>query len=45
MAREHEEWIIELFAGLDDAAVPDLYDLLGKLRVHHVLNERNGDKP
>ena len=44
MAREHEEWIIELFAGLDDAVVPELYDQLGKLRVHLVLNERNGDK-
>jgi len=44
MASEHEEWIIELFAGLDDGAVPELYDQLGKLRVHLVLNERNGDK-
>ena len=40
MAREHEEWIVELFAGLDDAAVPALYDQLGKLRVHLVLNEQ-----
>jgi DNA-binding MarR family transcriptional regulator len=44
MAREHEEWIVELFTGLDDAAVPALYDQLGKLRVHLVMNERNGDK-
>jgi DNA-binding MarR family transcriptional regulator len=44
MAREHEEWIVELFAGLDDAAVPELYDQLGKLRVHLVLNERMRDK-
>jgi DNA-binding MarR family transcriptional regulator len=39
MAREHEEWIVELFAGLDDAAVPALYDQLGKLRVHLVMNQ------
>ena len=44
MAREHEEWIVELFAGLDDAVVPELYDQLGRLRVHLVLNERTGEK-
>jgi DNA-binding MarR family transcriptional regulator len=40
MAREHEEWILELFAGLDDAAVKPLYGELGKLRVQMVRNDR-----
>ena len=33
MAREHEEWILELFAGLNDDVVKQLYGELGKLRV------------
>ena len=42
MAREHEEWILELFAGLNDAAVRLLYGELGKLRVQMVRNDRSG---
>jgi DNA-binding MarR family transcriptional regulator len=34
MAREHEGWIHELFAGLDSRAVQQLHDHLGTLRVH-----------
>jgi DNA-binding MarR family transcriptional regulator len=34
MAREHEAWIHELFAGLDARAVKQLHDHLGTLRVH-----------
>lgn len=34
MAREHESWIHELFAGLDARAVAQLHDHLGTLRVH-----------
>ena len=33
MAREHEEWVLELFASLDPAAVQRLYAGLGALRV------------
>ena len=34
MAREHEAWILELFAGLDAKAVRQLHAQLGQLRVH-----------
>ncbi len=45
MAREHEEWILELFAGMDDKIVKQLHDQLGQLRVQLVRNDRsNGDK-
>ena len=40
MAREHEEWILELFAGLDDDVVKQLHDELGKLRVQLMRNDR-----
>lgn len=33
MAREHEAWIVELMKGLDDAAIQQLYETLGMLRV------------
>jgi DNA-binding MarR family transcriptional regulator len=32
MAREHERWILELFAGLDARAVAQLHAHLGTLR-------------
>jgi DNA-binding MarR family transcriptional regulator len=41
MAHEHEEWILELFAGLNDAVVKQLYGELGKLRVQMVRNDRS----
>ena len=41
MAREHEEWILELFAGLNDTVVKQLYAELGKLRVQMVRNDRS----
>ena len=44
MAREHEEWILELFAGMDDAAVKPLYGELGKLRVQMVNDRAAGGK-
>ncbi|HKX40310.1 MAG TPA: MarR family transcriptional regulator [Burkholderiaceae bacterium] len=45
MAREHEQWVLELFAGLNDAVVKQLYGELGKLRVQLVRNDRlAGDK-
>lgn len=40
MAQEHEEWILELFAGLDGTVVRQLHDELGKLRVQLVRNDR-----
>lgn len=36
MAKEHEQWILELFAGLDAAALKQIYGQLGQLRVHLV---------
>ena len=36
MAKAHEEWLLELFAGLDEKAVQQLYTHLGALRVHLV---------
>jgi len=33
IASEHERWVIELFAGLDDPQRHQLHDLLGRLRV------------
>jgi len=44
MAREHEQWILELFAGLDGDAVQQLYRHLGTLRVHLVHNEQTPDE-
>jgi DNA-binding MarR family transcriptional regulator len=34
IAREHELWIRELFAGFDSDAVRELYSKLGELRTH-----------
>ena len=46
MAREHEAWILELFAGLNDPVVKQLYGELGKLRVQLVRNDRStGARP
>ena len=39
MAREHEQWILELFGGLDAKTVQQLHQHLGALRMHVVLNE------
>ena len=43
MAREHEAWILELFAGLDGAAVQQLHARLGELRVHLVRNDQRAE--
>ena len=40
MAQEHEEWILEMFAGLEPKAVQQLYTHLGALRVQLVRNDR-----
>jgi DNA-binding MarR family transcriptional regulator len=34
MAAEHEEWLVELFAGFDGAHRDMLYEQLGRLRAH-----------
>ncbi len=36
MAQEHEQWVLELFAGLDATAVQQIYSQLGALRVQLV---------
>jgi DNA-binding MarR family transcriptional regulator len=41
MARAHEEWLLELFAGLDAKTVEQLYTQLGALRVHLVRNDQS----
>lgn len=33
IASEHEAWVVELFAGIDESARHQLHDLLGRLRV------------
>lgn len=40
MAREHEGWILELFAGLDDKAMHHLHQTLGQLRVEMFRAQR-----
>ena len=40
MASEHEQWIRELFGGLDAKTVQQLYSHLGALRVHLVRSDR-----
>jgi DNA-binding MarR family transcriptional regulator len=44
MAQEHEDWILELFAGLDAKTVQQLYQQLGQLRVHLVRNEQGNEE-
>ena len=44
IAREHERWIRELFAGFDSDAVRDLYAKLGELRSHRLDDDRATDK-
>ena len=45
MAKQHEQWIVELFAGLDREGVQRLYKHLGELRVRlveHQESDRQG---
>ena len=44
MAKEHEQWILELFAGLDVPTVQQLHQHLGALRMHVVLNETSAEE-
>jgi len=41
MAAEHEQWILELLGGLDEAAVHVLHEKLGALRVQLMRNDQS----
>jgi DNA-binding MarR family transcriptional regulator len=43
MADEHEQWVLELFKGLDVKTVQQLYTQLGALRVHLVHNDSSAE--
>ena len=43
MARQHEQWIVELFAPLPRTAVQRLYSDLGELRVHLAVDNDNAN--
>jgi DNA-binding MarR family transcriptional regulator len=40
MAKEHEQWILEMFSGLDPKTVQQLHGHLGELRVHLVRGDQ-----
>jgi DNA-binding MarR family transcriptional regulator len=42
MAREHEQWILELFSVLDTQAVQQLHEHLGTLRMHLAVHDTTG---
>ena len=44
MAQQHEQWILELFAGLDAKTLQQLYSQLGALRVQLVLNHQSPEE-
>ena len=44
MAKEHEQWILELFSGMDSPTVQSLYSQLGALRVQMVRKQDTADK-
>jgi DNA-binding MarR family transcriptional regulator len=41
MAHEHEAWVLEMFAGLDDKTMQQMHQMLGTLRVQLVQLDRN----
>jgi DNA-binding MarR family transcriptional regulator len=43
MAKEHEQWVLELFSGLDMKTVRQLYSQLGQLRVHVMRSEPSSE--
>lgn len=43
MAKQHELWILELFAGLEPAALHRLYTHLGELRVRLLYNKDSAE--
>ena len=38
MAAQHEEWIVDSFAGLSDRDIEQLHKLLGKVKQHQLTN-------
>ena len=44
MAHEHEQWILEMFAGLDARTVQQLYTHLGALRVQLVRHDQPAEE-
>jgi DNA-binding MarR family transcriptional regulator len=44
MAHEHEQWILEMFAGLDARTVQQLYTHLGALRVQLVHHDQPAEE-
>ncbi|MBC8057874.1 MAG: MarR family transcriptional regulator [Rhizobiales bacterium] len=44
MAEEHEQWILEMFAGMDTKAMQQLYTHLGALRVQLVRNDQSAEE-
>jgi DNA-binding MarR family transcriptional regulator len=44
MALEHEQWVIELFSGLDQSDKARLFELLGKLK-SHIVESRQTRSP
>jgi DNA-binding MarR family transcriptional regulator len=44
MAKEHEQWILELFSGMDAPTLQTLYSQLGALRVQLVCKQDTANK-
>jgi DNA-binding MarR family transcriptional regulator len=44
MAKEHEQWILEMFSGLDMKTVKQMHAQLGQLRVHVMRSEPAGEE-
>jgi len=44
MAKEHEQWILEMFSGLDMKTVKQMHSQLGQLRVHVMRGEPSGEE-
>ena len=44
MASEHEQWILEMFSGLDMKTVKQMHTQLGLLRVHVMRGEAAGEE-
>jgi len=44
MAKEHEQWILEMFSGLDMKTMKQMHAYLGQLRVHIMRSEPAGEE-
>jgi DNA-binding MarR family transcriptional regulator len=44
MATEHEQWILEMFSGLDMKTVKQMHSQLGLLRVHVMRGDGAGEE-